>query len=1267
MSQDPYSKYLKIPSGQRPPTASQVLGIPDGTTDIKVIEAAAEQRLDQLDEYALSNDHKVQEQVQELMNQVAKARAELIRLSQQAVAPEVIAATGDDSDVIDPDDWPEYRQRVRSLSSRKRASKERQKRDTPSRQQKSAKERNDLASSRGTTKKKRSGLPRALFTTAAILVVAGLILAVYMTSSPDSATTDPQEVADASTGPTDAAESTRDPGNIESESGNPQVDRGREEATIEVLRNDQALAQSSFRVNLDDPGDVGRFAGKLPALEGASGPVTYRLIVDAEGLFELIDEGPGIDFMNLDKYDPVKKASTPDNRLKLDIHQNGQRKFFHCRDHRGRFAGTTHPRSMQVPFKMACSIELDRSTPNILRFGVTNTSASGNAVLDFSLENSTLISESLISDKITDGYYLDYQYDANALIGKSDTTFDFEFVHTANDWWEEWLWWSHIEIVNSGLFVVDPNKIEPGTYSVVIEASDGQGLISQRKYSVEVIGKNSTPAQRLAELDPEEKPEPEVVTPLDAESDPRGEERNQDNIKPTVADHDHQLIAKVRRLSTADAAPDSGPLKSVGISGSLAVVGAGDADTHVPKSGSISVFDANTGKRLHTLVADDAKEEQRFGYASEISGQTVIVGARGDDHAGESAGAAYLFDANTGRQLYKLTAEDAKKGDQFGYSVGIGGDVAIVGAWANNGREDNRSESAYLFDTKAGKQLFRFAIRANGLGMAVATDGKTAVVGAPGDDHAGTHSGSVYVFDVETGRLKFRLAASDAGQLHEFGYSVAIDGEILVVGTRRKGVVYLFDTQTGQQTHRLSDPDSDPSKEFGGSVSIQNQVVIVGGVGSKTVYLYDAMTGEHLASVHPTDDDTGGGFGQSVAFSNGKAIVGSSNSEKGFYLYDVFARLNEIIEDPERNHITSNHADPQHHQITRLLRANKFDGTALSVATSESYAAVTAQRTGSNQKSVCIFDTTTGRKLHEFVRNDATEGLHFGGSIGISGQTVIIGSGHDLYNESPGAAYLYDAITGELLDKCIHGKGDESKWHEFGMHVAVGDDIAIIGSYDAAYLFNIRTGKYTVKLDVSGEAVATDGKIAIRGRPNASHDRIKNWEGAAVKNWAGSAVLFDIETGKQTFELVASDAATDDRFGYSVAVEGNTAVVGTWEKGAVYLFDTRTGKQTQKLLPPDNDGSTNFGRSISIQNQIVIVGGGTEAVYLYDAITGRQLAALTPAGGEVARGVFGTSVALSNGKAIVGSSFKDNWFADLYELNTQPGRGNTKPNDAEAK
>ena len=143
------------------------------------------------------------------------------------------------------------------------------------------------------------------------------------------------------------------------------------------------------------------------------------------------------------------------------------------------------------------------------------------------------------------------------------------------------------------------------------------------------------------------------------------------------------------------------------------------------------------------LTASDAASEDYFGYSVGISGATAIVGAHRD-------GSAYLFDATTGAQIAKLTASDAAAGDNFGISVGISGATAIVGAHRDADDDGFYSGSAYLFNATTGAQIAKLtasdAAGGDYFGHSVAIFDNTAIVGAFADDDAGFNSGLAYVF-----------------------------------------------------------------------------------------------------------------------------------------------------------------------------------------------------------------------------------------------------------------------------------------------------------------------------------------------------------------------------------------------------------------------------------------------------------------------------------------------------------------------------------------
>ena len=139
------------------------------------------------------------------------------------------------------------------------------------------------------------------------------------------------------------------------------------------------------------------------------------------------------------------------------------------------------------------------------------------------------------------------------------------------------------------------------------------------------------------------------------------------------------------------------PLSSVAIDGDLAAVGL-PLNNHGNKSGTVHLFDINTGQLLRQLIADDSQEDDRFGWSIGISGEMVVVGAPHDDNEnGSDAGSVYLFDAISGRQLFKMTADDGRSNDEFGRSLGISGSNLVVGAPFDDDFGSS-SGAAYFFD-----------------------------------------------------------------------------------------------------------------------------------------------------------------------------------------------------------------------------------------------------------------------------------------------------------------------------------------------------------------------------------------------------------------------------------------------------------------------------------------------------------------------------------------------------------------------------------------
>jgi hypothetical protein len=368
----------------------------------------------------------------------------------------------------------------------------------------------------------------------------------------------------------------------------------------------------------------------------------------------------------------------------------------------------------------------------------------------------------------------------------------------------------------------------------------------------------------------------------------------------------------------------------------------------------------------------------------------------------DSSAQAGLFHVET-----KLTASDGAAYDYFGISVGISGNVAIVGASGDRDSGAN-SGSAYLFDVPTGNQLAKLtasdAAEGDGFGHSVAISGNTAIIGAPGDDDFGRFSGSAYLFDTTTGSQLAKLTASDAAAFNSFSRSVGISDNIAVVAAsgvgRSSGAAYLFDVTTGNQLAKLTPSDATEG-DFGVSVAVSGNKAIVGawldnalGVQSGSAYLFDVTTGNQLAKLTASDGAPFDEFGRSVAISGNIAIVGAFGDDDG----------------------------------------------------------------GTESGSAYLFDVTTGSQLAKLTASDAAAVDLFGVSVGISGNTAIVGTGDDAGGDDVGAAYLFDVTTGNQLAKLtVRAAADIDR-----VSVGISGNAAIVGGpFDAhggdepgsAYLF----------------------------------------------------------------------------------------------------------------------------------------------------------------------------------------------------------------------
>ncbi|NOT02699.1 MAG: hypothetical protein HOP29_19005, partial [Phycisphaerales bacterium] len=347
---------------------------------------------------------------------------------------------------------------------------------------------------------------------------------------------------------------------------------------------------------------------------------------------------------------------------------------------------------------------------------------------------------------------------------------------------------------------------------------------------------------------------------------------------------------------------------AVAISGDVAVVASHQADDNGSSSGSVQVyrFDGVNWRFAQELRANDAAMHDEFGSAVAIDGAVMIVGAIGDDDGGSGSGSAYVFRYVGGSwtQEAKLRASDAEAGDEFGFSVSISGDAAIVGAPFNDG-VDASSGAAYVFRRTAGawaEEQKLTAFDAAGLdqfGRAVGVAGDLAVAGAFRDDDDGESSGSAYVyrFDAGTWADEDKLTATDAMAGDRFGGAVSVNADRILVGSLLdddtgldSGSAYVFrDTGVAWvQEQKLRGPGGAAGDQMGTSVGLDGDRAIVGAPlrgaddsGAAYAFKRSGMVWTALPTLVGSDTVVGDHFGMAVGISGLSVVIGGPMQDLG--------------------------------------------------------------------------------------------------------------------------------------------------------------------------------------------------------------------------------------------------------------------------------------------------------------------------------------------------------------------------------------------------
>jgi hypothetical protein len=360
---------------------------------------------------------------------------------------------------------------------------------------------------------------------------------------------------------------------------------------------------------------------------------------------------------------------------------------------------------------------------------------------------------------------------------------------------------------------------------------------------------------------------------------------------------------ETQQVTESDPAFDPEFGYAVALHGNTAMIGAqqakvGDNDAQ----GAVYVYERSgdgTWTRTQKLVASDGQAYDTFGHSIVFDGTTAFIGAYGEViNDNFSQGAAYVFTLVDGSwvESQKLVASDGQIFDNFGYSLGLDGTTALIGADGATIGDNGTQGAVYVFTESGGTWTESQKLVASDggpgdiFGYSIAFDGATAMIGAYG---ASQSQGAVYVFDAAGGTFteSQKLVASDGAPNAYFGYATALSGSTFLVGAwgavpaniDMQGAAYIF-TNTGgtwTQTQQILADDPGLQDKFGHAVALEGTTALIGadGVDSATgaVYAFDGTGGTwtQTQKFYASDASPAYQFGNPVTLDGNTALVGS--------------------------------------------------------------------------------------------------------------------------------------------------------------------------------------------------------------------------------------------------------------------------------------------------------------------------------------------------------------------------------------------------------
>ncbi|MEA1920405.1 MAG: hypothetical protein U9N52_11225, partial [Campylobacterota bacterium] len=574
-------------------------------------------------------------------------------------------------------------------------------------------------------------------------------------------------------------------------------------------------------------------------------------------------------------------------------------------------------------------------------------------------------------------------------------------------------------------------------------------------------------------------------------------------------------------------------------------------------------------------------------------------------------------------------------------------------------------------------------------GSAVSMSGDYIVVGAYGDDTNENHIGKVHLFKRQLDDTLIELNFPD---IHDsiasdnFGWSLSIDGDYIVVGAKNKdtaetGSAYVyrrFSDNNIALIKKIQHSDSKANDNFGYAVSISGDYISIGAINDDTnatnagsVYLYkkdsnDTIT--QLSKLYASDAQAQDLFGYSLSMDQGYLVVGAlhedsrGNNAGSAYLYKIQSDTN--ITQIAKIQPSDIEADDY------FANAVSMDGDFIVVG------AIGEDTTASHAGSVYLFKRNSDTSVTQIAKiqaKDPTTDNAFGSSVSIKGVFIAVGAiGDDSIASGAGSAYLFkikpDETLVQIADKLTAHDAEAND--NFGNAIAIDGDYVVVGAYredtgsqsaGSAYVFNVEP----------------EDKIYIYAEPadqiniNESFRNSSFILDAASPSGAVSYTLSGIDEGEMVLNVnesivphnailsflnvsdyeLPSDIGVDNSYEVDILLSDQNDVTNDRVMHKKLTVFDRYFFDIQRIEANDPDINDYFGSGVSMSGDMIAIsapsedtqGFGAGSVYIYKKNSNHSVTLVQKLqANDIEQGdAFGSSVDMDSEYLVIGAKYED--------------------------